>query len=51
MKRIGIKAGMEGMNKEEIQKKIIEISKGSNFYQKEVEKEEKLKKRMEINLK
>ena len=32
------KAGMNGMDKDEIQRRIMEISKGSAYYQRELER-------------
>ena len=41
------KAGMDGIDKQEIQRKIIELSKGSSFYQSEIERDIKVKNRIE----
>ena len=37
---------MDGIDKAEIQRKIIEISKGSSYYENEVEKSRKLQKQV-----
>uniref|UniRef100_UPI00358F8900 DNA polymerase kappa-like n=1 Tax=Myxine glutinosa TaxID=7769 RepID=UPI00358F8900 len=41
------KAGMEGLNKEKINKIIFEASKGSRFYENELKKEEQVNQRIQ----
>ncbi|XP_032069950.1 DNA polymerase kappa isoform X2 [Thamnophis elegans] len=45
------KAGMQGLNKEKINKIIMEASKGSRFYENELKKDQQVNKRIEKMLK
>lgn len=53
LSRIGLnshKAGMEGLDKEKINKIIVEASKGSKYYQNELRKDKELNKKVTLML-
>ena len=54
LSRIGLntnKAGMEGLDKEKIDQIIIQASKGSKYYENELQKERKVKEKIQTMLK
>lgn len=53
LSRIGLnshKAGMEGLDKENINKVILEASKGSKYYQNELRKDQEISKKVAVML-